>query len=33
MATYVTSDIHGCYSKYIQIYDKIDFKDEDLLSF
>ena len=31
MATYVTSDIHGCYSKYIQIYDKIDFKDEDLL--
>ncbi len=29
--TYVTSDIHGNYEKYIQIFDKINFTDDDTL--
>lgn len=29
--TYVISDIHGCYDKYIQILELIDFKDSDTL--
>ena len=31
MAIYVTSDIHGDYKKYIQIFDKINFTDDDTL--
>ena len=27
--TYVISDIHGCYDKYMQMLDKIKFKDSD----
>ena len=31
MATYVISDIHGMYDKFIKMLEKIDFKDEDTL--
>ena len=29
--TYVTSDIHGCYNKYIQMLKELDFTDDDTL--